>query len=126
VAAKKKADPVKPAKKKRKRTLPEETIKILNTRLDWVEKDLKKKEAALAAAENAYYRVLRGVTAADDDAEALMNAVRVLAAEVPSNTAPCRKARAAARQFLEARKIPPPSTLGASRNRPKGKKKKRS
>jgi len=116
----------KPTKKKRKRTLPEETIKMLNRRLDLVEKDLKKKQQLLAATENSYNRVLRGVTAAEDDAEALMDAVRVLAEQVTSTTSPGRKARQAARTILATRRIPPPSTLGTPRKRSKASKKKQS
>ncbi len=117
MAAKKKTDPAAARKKKKVSTLSETTIKTLNARLDTVESDLRVMARLLATTENMYNKTLRKVTAADDDAEALLNAVRILAAEIPSNTGVGRKVRGRARLLLEARKIPPPSTLGASRKR---------
>lgn len=112
-------------KKERKRTLPEETIKVLNVALEAAEVDAKATKISLAAAENAYYRERRKVTNVDGDIDALMGAIRALADQVTSKTSPGRRARHEARELLAARKIPPPSTLGAPRNRPKVRKKRR-
>lgn len=115
-AAKKKA-------KKTEQTLQAVTVKVLSDRVGELDQELNRMKELLAASENLHYRQKREQVAAVDDAEMLMNAIRILAAEVPSQTGPGRRARKAARDLLTARRIPYPSTLGAPRNRPKKAKK---
>lgn len=107
-------------KKKRAQTLPEVTLAVVRATLVSTEARLDIKERLLARVENVHAKVLRAQVAAEADAEALMNAVRVLADQVSSTTHAGRTARTDARQFLEERKIQPPHTLGFSR--PKRKK----
>jgi hypothetical protein len=110
--------------KPRRKSLPEETVKVLNHRLTEVENSLKRNSATLVVTENQRAKVLRALVAAELDADALLAAVRVLAEQVSSTTAAGRRARKEARLELAARSIAPPSTLGAPRNRPKVKRKK--
>lgn len=79
-------------------------------------------EVRIRQLENEHAKILRAQHAAEADAEALLDAVRALSSEVSSDTAFGRRVREEARKLLESRKIQPPHTLGASRNR-KSKKK---
>ena len=115
-------------KPKKNTSLSEVALKVLRQDLHEAQSDLRAARKALAGVENGAAAQERRLVAAELDAEALLNAVRALAVAVPSTTAAGRRVRAEARQYLEARRIKPPSSLGASRRPPKkrAKKKKRS
>ena len=107
------------AKKKKRHDLVETTLTVLRNELENVESKLRATETSLAAKENNQHRLERRANSAEEQVEALFDAVRVLAKAIPPDTALGRKVRQEARVLLEARKITPPSTLGSSRNRGK-------
>lgn len=115
------ADPqekLKPKKKKR-HDLAETTLAVLRNELENVESKLRAAETSLAARENNHHRLERRANAAEEHAETLFEAVRVLSKAIPPDTAQGRKVRQDARVLLEKCKITPPSSLGSSRNRGK-------
>jgi hypothetical protein len=106
-------------KRKREQSLQDTTITVLKNEIERLETKLTSAERALAEKENLHLRLERRVTSAENQAEAMFDAVRILAKAVPSDTALGRRVRQEARVRLEDGKITPPSTLGSSRNRPK-------
>lgn len=108
--------------KKRKSgdTLHETIISTQRKEIERLESKIRGNEQTIRTLENNQARLERRAVASEDDAEALLNATRVLAAVIPPDTAQGRKVRQEARQLLEKRKISPPSTLGSSRNRRRG------
>lgn len=103
--------------------LKKEMLEVLRGRNASLEFELKSLRPVLAAHENAKLKLQRVAAAAEADAEALFDAIRVLAAQVGSGDRPSRNAREEARSLLESRKITPPHTLGASRKRKSNKSK---
>ena len=61
----------------------------------------------------------RTARAAAEDADALLEVVSLFAQTLTNEKSEWRKVRERARKLLEDRGIPPPSTLGSSRNRRK-------
>lgn len=110
------SSPKKPKKAKQTK-LKSEILDVLRDRCKEMELKITRYSEELAFHENERLKIRRVQVAAEADAEALLNAVRVLSAEVPSDKAAGRKSREDARKFLESRKIRPPYTLGVSRRR---------
>lgn len=110
-----------PAKKKRKKSenLVDTTLSVLRGEVERLESKLRGVERELAAQENLHSKLERRANSAEESAEVLLEAVRVLAKAIPPDTAQGRRVRQEARVLLEAKKITPPSSLGSSRNRPK-------
>ena len=105
--------------KKKVKTLEESTLAVMRGELNRLESKVRSTEQNLAAKENEHSRLERRANSAEAEAEALFNAVRVLASAIPSTTAQGRKVRQEARVILEKKGITPPSSLGSSRNRGK-------
>lgn len=110
--------------KKKPQTLQSVTISVLQRQLKKTEEEVRSLSLSLANKEDAQARLERRANAAEDDAEAMLGAIRVLASGVPWTTATGRRVRSEARDLLVSRKITPPSTLGSPRKRAKIKKKK--
>ena len=108
------------AKRRRKvRTLEESTLSVMRAEISRLESRVRSAEQNLASNENEHTRLERRASSAEEAAETLFNAIRVLASAIPSTTAQGRKVRQEARVILERKKITPPSSLGSSRNRGK-------
>ena len=121
---KKAAKPDDKTAKPKKDKLQAEIINAQREHLRENDKTIHSLKKEVAVLENGFARVSRRVTAAEDEAEALLSAVRVLAEEIPRNTTDGKKVRATARKLLEKQKIRPPHTHGSSRNK-KAKKRRR-
>ena len=106
-----------PKAKAKKSKLKKEILDVLRDRCKEMELKISRYTSERAFHENERLKIRRAQTSAEADAEALLNAVRVLSAEVPSDKAAGRKSREDARKLLESRKIRPPHTLGVSRRR---------
>jgi translation elongation factor EF-G len=118
------------AKKRRERTLKDEMLEMLRLKNAELRKRNSSLERALREAENDRLKRVAVATKAEEDREALYNAVRVLSGVVPMdlelyNVSQGRKARHEARKLLEQRKIPAPHTLGSARKASPRKKKRR-
>lgn len=113
------AVPSKKRRKKKSNDLMESTLSVMREELERVESKLRGVERELAAQENLHSKLERRANAAEEVAEVMLNAVRILAKAIPPDTAQGRKVRQDARLLLEEKKITPPSTLGSSRNRGK-------
>jgi hypothetical protein len=92
-------------------------VVVLRSKLAELESEVRALKVSLAFHENWYLRLEREKTAADDHAEVLFNACRILAGALSNSTSAGRRAREEARELLESNKIHPPSTLGSSRAR---------
>jgi hypothetical protein len=100
-------------------------VQLLREENKELTKKVKRLQDHMGVMENNLLRKARQAMTAEDDREALYNAVRVLALVVPNTTGVSRKARKDARKLLEDRKLPTPHTLGSSRKRVSKKKKKK-
>lgn len=105
------------AKPKKSTTLSEVTLSVQRKRINELESELLSVRRSLAEHENKHHGLERRAVSAEENSEALFNAVRILADVIPPDTAQGRRARQEARVLLEAKKITPPSTLGSSRAR---------
>jgi ribosomal protein L19E len=110
--------------RRKSKDLKTQTIEMLRRKLRASEEERISVKARLRECENALGKFSRTAKAAEDELEAWMDAVRVLAEQVSNTTGAGRRARVEARQILEAKKIRPPHSLGTSRNRKKASKKK--
>lgn len=90
---------------------------VLRERVAALEKEVRSLHTSLAFHENAHMALERRAKAAEEQAEAFMNACRILASATSNTTFSGRQAREEARRILEAEGIRPPSTLGSSRSR---------
>jgi cell division septum initiation protein DivIVA len=104
-------------------SLRDNAFGVLRKRVQDYETQLLSLRKRVAQLENEEARINRRVVSAEADAEVLLEAVRVLAYQTPRETAGGSRARADARKLLESRKITPPHSLGASRQRVKRRKK---
>jgi hypothetical protein len=106
-------------RKKKTQTFVDTAMGVVRAELERTESRLWSTERDLAARENEHARLERRTNAAEAEATALLDAIRILASGIPPDTAQGRRIRQEARQLLESKKISPPSTLGSSRNRGK-------
>ncbi len=108
----------------REKTLTSEMLELLRSKNNALIRECSSLKSNLRIIENANLKHKMRVVHAEEDREALYDAVRVLASAVSNDTAIGRRARQEARKILETRRIQPPSALGASRVK-KSKKRKR-
>lgn len=101
--------------KKRQKRLIDEVAEMLRDKNRQLEAEVSALKTHLREAENNALRFESRVVRAEEEREALYDAVRVLAEQVSNTLATGRRARHTARKTLEKRKIRPPSTLGSSR-----------
>ena len=104
----------------RKKSLQGNALEIYREEIDCLTQSnaiLQRKVLAYDKKEAEWSRTVRSAT---EDAGTLLEAVSILAASISSTNREGREVRAEARKLLESRGIPPPSTLGSSRERPKG------
>lgn len=102
-----------------KKTLHEETIQLLREENERLERDLRLLRARVLTHDKKEAVRAREVRAATEDADVLFEAVSLLAQVVTNTRREERDMRERVRKLLEEHKIPPPSTLGSSRNRKK-------
>lgn len=102
------------SKKKQKRLI-DEVAEMLRDKNRQLELEVSALKTHLREAENNALRVESRVVRAEEERQALYDAVRVLAGQVSNTMASGRRARHEARKTLENHKIRPPSTLGSSR-----------
>lgn len=112
-------------KRRREKGLKDEMLEVLREKNAELRKANTSLQSALTRTENDRLRQTARAQKAEEDREALYDAVRVLSASMPNTTSQGRKARHDARKLLEQNKIPPPSTLGSSRQVESRKKKRR-
>jgi hypothetical protein len=109
---------------KAKSTLHLETIAVLRNKIKALETKVNGLISYSAGFENRTLASERRAKAAEKQSEVLYDALRILANVTSNKLTAEREARTAARKLLEKNNIQPPKTLGASRNRKSGKKKK--
>lgn len=105
------------AKVKKPALLATEVMEVQRKKIQELERDLAFESTRLGAAERIKFKYETRAIAAEASADALFEAVRILATRVENTTVADRKAREAARKLLEDKKIHPPSSLGSSRER---------
>lgn len=104
-----------PAKKRPK--LAGEIIDIYKEDIASLTEKVKVLERKVLAHDKQKAVLERAARSATADADALLEAVSVLAGGISSDRKEGRRVRAAARKLLESRRVTPPSTLGSSRKR---------
>lgn len=109
----------------KKSELSLETIAILREKLKEAETTIKGWISYSVNFEDRVLMAERRAEAAENQAKILYDGVRILANALSNKTTTGRAARTETRKLLEKNRILPPKTLGASRNRPKGGKKKK-
>lgn len=92
-------------------------VVVLRSKVAELETEINALKVNLAFHENQHLKLERGKTSAEEHAEILFNACRILADAVTNSTSAGRRAREEARELMESNKIRPPSTLGSSRSR---------
>ena len=92
---------------------------VLKKKLTEAEAQVNALKTQLAFHENTHLKLERHKAAAENQAEILFNACRILASAVDNTTSVGRRAREEARELLESNKLRPPGALGSSRSRGK-------
>lgn len=110
--------------KKLKRTLQDEAIDLLRKESDDLRRELRILRGLTLAHEKKEMILSRRANSAEEASEALLEAVSLFSRYVTGEKREGRKVREEARKILEDRGIPPPHTLGRSRERKKTKRKK--
>jgi len=110
-------------KKKRaaagKKTLVGDAVDLLREEVAAFEKELSALRLKALSHDRKVAESARTARAAAEDADALLEVVSLFAQTITNEKREWRKIRERARKLLEDRGIPPPSTLGSSRQRRK-------
>lgn len=104
-------------KPKKPALLTIEVMEVQRGKIQELERQLVLESTRLGAAERAKFKYETRAIAAEENADVLFEAIRILATRVENTTVADRKAREEARKLLEDKKIHPPSSLGSSRER---------
>jgi hypothetical protein len=101
--------------KRRQKTLTSEMVELLRSKNTALTKECNSLRNSLRAAENELLHFKSRTVRAEEDREAIFDAIRALSDVVSNDTMQGRRARQEARKLLETQKIRPPSALGSSR-----------
>ena len=106
-------------KKKPSKTLVGDAVDLLREEIAGLEKELSALRLKALAHDRKEAASARTARAAAEDADILLEVVSLFAQTITNEKREWRKVREQARKLLEDRGIPPPTTLGSSRNRRK-------
>lgn len=107
------------AAKPKSKTLVSDAIDLLREEVRSLEKERDALRLKALAHDKKVAELSRTARSATEDSEALLEVVSLFAQVITNGNREWRKVREKARKLLEDRGIPPPSTLGSSRNRKK-------
>ena len=107
-----------------KKTLHEEIVQMLKEDVERLEREARALRLRALSHDKKEMKLSREARSASEDADVLLEAVTELARVVSNTRREERAVRERVRQLLEAQGIPPPSTLGSSRDRKKAGKRK--
>jgi hypothetical protein len=102
-----------------KKTLHEEIVQMLKEDKERLESEVRALRQRMLSYDQKEARRARETKAAMDQADVLLEAVTELARVVTNKQRAEREVRERVRKLLETHGIPPPVTLGSSRNRKK-------
>jgi len=102
-----------------KKTLVGDAVDLLREEVAVLEKELSALRLKALSHDRKEADSARTARAASEDADALLEVVSLFAQTLTNEKREWRTVRERARKLLEDRGIPPPSTLGSSRNRRK-------
>lgn len=107
-----------------KKTLHEEIVQMLKEDIEKLQSEVRMLRLRALSHDKKEMKLTREARSAEQDADVLLEAVADLARVVSNKRREERAVRERVRKLLEDHGIPPPSTLGSSRDRKKAGKRK--